>query len=137
MRHHSQPIVVLLFLISMRAVAFAQAWTLPRGEGFVSLTFTDAFTKDHFLSSGARIDIGHIRSATLVPEIDFGLTDRLAMDFALPIVTAKYYGPDPHQLPYDNGNYHGGTQDFSIGVRYNWLRRPLLVPPFFRLGVPS
>ena len=137
MRHHSNPIVVLLFLISMRAVAFAQAWTPPKGEGYVSLTFTDTFTKDHFLSSGAKIDIGHIRSVSLVPEVDFGLTDRLAMDFALPIVAAKYYGPDPHQIPYDNGSYHGGTQDFSFGARYNWLRRPLMVTPFVRLGVPS
>jgi hypothetical protein len=137
MRHNSKVIVVLLFLISMRAVVFAQAWTPTRGEGYVSLTFTDTFTKDHFLSSGARRDIGHIRSVTLVPEVDFGLTDRLAADFALPVVAAKYYGPDPHQLPYDNGNYHGGTQDFSIGVRYNWLRRPLTVTPFIRLGVPS
>jgi len=137
MRHRSKPIVVLLFLISMRAVDFAQAWTPIRGEGYVSLTFTDTFTKDHFLSSGARLDIGHIRSVTLVPEVDFGVTDRLAVDFALPIVAAKYYGPDPHQLPYDNGNYHGGTQDFIIGVRYNWLRRPLTVTPFIRLGVPS
>lgn len=134
---YSPAIAVLLFLISVRAAAVAQAWTPPKGEGYVSLTFTDTFTKDHFLSSGARLDIGHIRSVTLVPEVDFGVTDRLAVDFALPIVAAKYYGPDPHQIPYDNGNYHGGTQDFSIGGRYNWLRRPVMVTPFVRVGVPS
>jgi len=33
-------------------------------------------------------------------------------------VASKYYGPDPHQIPIDNGNYHGGTQDLRIGLQY-------------------
>lgn len=137
MRRCPRPIVLVLLLILVSTISFAQAWTPPRGEGFISLTFADTFTKDHFTSNGTRIDIGHIRSVTLVPEVDFGLTDRVAAEFALPVVAAKYYGPDPHQIPYDNGNYHSGTADVSIGVRYNWRRRPIMLTPFMRLGVPS
>jgi hypothetical protein len=44
---------------------------------------------------------------------------------------------DPHQLPYDNGNYHGGPSDIKLGLRYNWRRHPLMMTPFVSFGVPS
>jgi hypothetical protein len=132
-----RPSRLFLLLVFVPAVVGAQAWTPPKGEGYASLTFIDTFTKDHFLSSGARLDIGHIRSVGLVPEIDFAFTNRLAVDLILPVIAAKYYGPDPHQLPIDNGNYHGGAQDFKVALRYNLRRRPLMLTPFASLGVPT
>jgi hypothetical protein len=116
---------------------FSQAWTPPRGEGYVSLTFEDMFVKDHFLSSGDRIDIGHIRTIGLIQSIQYGITDRLGASLSLPVVASKYYGPDPHQIPIDNGNYHGGIQDFRIGLQYNVRRRPVALTPFVTLIIPS
>ena len=134
--------IFLLTLVAsfvFRASLYAQtsAWTPPRGEGYVSLAFEDMFVKDHFLSSGQRIDIGHIRTIGLIQSIQYGVTDRLGASLSLPVVASRYYGPDPHQLPIDDGNYHGGTQDFRIGLQYNARRRPVILTPFVTVIVPS
>jgi len=93
--------------------------------------------KYHLLAHGQRFDGGHIRSFVLVQDVDFGITSKLAVDVSLPFVLAKYSGPRPHQLPIDNGNYHGAFQDFRVNVRYNLWAHPLMVTPFVALGVPS
>jgi len=127
--------LVAFFLIP--APLYPQAWTPPKGEGYIALAFGDVFVKDHFLSSGQRIDIGHIRTIGVVESIHYGITDRLGGSFSLPVIASKYYGPDPHQLPIDDGNYHGGTQDFRIGLQYNLRRRPVILTPFLTVVVPS
>ncbi len=38
---------------------------------------------------------------------------------------------------WDDGAYHGTFQDFRIGVRYNVVRRPVAVTPFFEVILPS
>ena len=131
-------IFLLTLVVSVfPALLYPQALTPPKGEGYVSLIFEDTFVRDHFLSSGDRIDIGHIRTVGLIQSIDYGITDRLGASLSLPIIASKYYGPDPHQFPIDNGNYHGGTQDFRIGVQYNVRRRPVILTPFVTVIVPS
>jgi hypothetical protein len=132
------PLVLALFVCFIFPLSlFPQAWTPPRGEGYVSLTFEDIFVKDHFLSSGERIDIGHIRTIGIVQSIEYGITDRLGASLSLPVVASKYYGPDPHQIPVDNGNFHGGTQDFRVGLRYSVRQRPVVLTPFVTLVIPS
>jgi hypothetical protein len=128
---------LLLALFVFPALLYPQALTPPKGEGYVSLTFEDMFVKNHFLSSGARLDIGHIRTIGLVESIEYGITDRLGASLSLPVIASKYYGKDPHQLPIDDGNYHGGTQDFRLGVQYNVRRRPVVLTPFVTVIVPS
>jgi len=127
--------LVACFLIPVPL--YPQAWTPPKGEGYIALAFGDQFVKDHFLSSGQRIDIGHIRTVGLVQSIHYGITDRLGGSLSLPVIASKYYGPDPHQMPIDDGNYHGGTQDFRIGLQYNVRRRPLILTLFLTVVVPS
>jgi hypothetical protein len=51
-------------------------------------------------------------------------------------MASKYNGSLPHQLPIDNGNYHGGTQDFRIGLQYNVRRRPATLTPFVTVVIP-
>ena len=135
-------IVRSIFLLTLASFVFPaslypQASTPPKGEGNISLTFEDMFVRDHFLSSGNRVDIGHIRTVALVQSIDYGITDRLGASLSLPVIASKYYGPDPHQIPVDDGNYHGGTQDFRIGVQYNVRQRPVILTPFVTVVVPS
>jgi len=55
----------------------------------------------------------------------------------IPFVLSKYYGPRPHQLPVDNGNYHGNFQDVRVSLRYNLRTHPFVITPFVALGVPS
>ena len=136
----STPMVVSLLLVALAGLAKrveAQAWTPARGEGYVSVAFSDQFVKDHLQSNGDRADLGHIRSLILAQSVEYGVTDRLSVDLTLPIVAAKYIGPVPHQPLIDNGNYHGGTQDFTFGVRYSVRKRPFALTPFLSATVPS
>ena len=124
-----------LFLLP--AVASAQAWVPEKGEGTATLTLQDNFVKNHLGSGGERLDVGHIRTFILLHDIDYGITDKLALDVSIPFVLSKYYGPRPHQLPVDNGNYHGNLQDVRMNLRYNLRTRPFIITPFVALGVPS
>jgi len=130
-------LVLALLLGAFTRPATAQAWTPRQGEGYVSVAFGDDFVRDHLLSNGDHQDLGHIRSLILAQSIEYGVTDRLAAEITLPIVASKYLGTRPHQLPIDNGNYHGGTQDLAVGVRYSVQRRPFALTPFVTLTVPS
>jgi len=117
--------------------AFAQAWVPEKGEATETLTAQEMFVEYHLGSSGEKVDTGHIRSFILFQDLDYGITGRLAVDISIPFVLSKYMGPRPHQLPVDNGNYHGNFQDVRINLRYNLRRRTLAITPFFSFGVPS
>jgi hypothetical protein len=109
---------------------FGQAWTPPKGEGEYAIVFQDLYTTRHTLSDGSRVDTGHVTLLGLVNSVDFGITNKLAVTLAFPVGMGIYNGKSPHLLPIDNGNFHGGLQDFGIGVRYNLISRPLLFTPF-------
>ena len=134
---NGQGFVSLQALFLVPTYSAAQAWVPARGEGTVTVTIQDNFVKDHFGSNGERLDVGHIRTFVLAEDVDFGITNKLAVDISLPFVLSKYYGAHPHQLPVDNGNYHGNFQDVRINLRYNFRIRPLAITPFRRLGCPQ
>lgn len=46
-------------------------------------------------------------------------------------------GKFPHQLPIDDGKYHGSIQDLGLTVRYNLRTRPLILTPFISTSFPS
>jgi hypothetical protein len=56
---------------------------------------------------------------------------------SIPFVLSKYYGPKPHQLPVDDGKYHGNFQDVRLNLRYNLRAHPFAITPFVALGIPS
>ena len=124
-------------LFPLPVVASAQAWVPEKGEGTVTLTLQDNFVKNHLGSGVEHLDVGHIRTFILLQDIDYGITRKLAVNVNIPFVLSKYYGPRPHQLPVDNGNYHGNLQDVRMSLRYNLRTRPLMITPFVALGVPS
>jgi hypothetical protein len=115
----------------------AQAWLSPKGEGTVSLSYQNQYVADHVFENGDAHDIGHILSHALTLDVDYSLTDNLAVRFALPFIAGKYYGPAPHQLPMDNGTYRSTFQDFTTDIRYRLSKRRVVVTPFFRAVIPS
>jgi hypothetical protein len=131
--------LLLLFVVplSISVQASAQAWLLPKGEGTVSLSYQNIFVRDHVFSKGDAYDIGHILSHAAALGVDYSLTDRLAVSVTLPYVASKYYGPKPHQLPIDDGTYNSAFQDFTADLRYQLIRRPVVLAPFFRAVIPS
>jgi len=89
---------------------------------------------------------------------DYAVTDRLTVYAALPYVQKRFnpdpnnpFGGDPHnpndpwwidfQPPdkrfIDDGNFHGGFQDLSVGVSYLALDGPLTVAPYIGYGWPT
>jgi hypothetical protein len=108
-----------------------------KGEGTVSVLFTNIASRDHFLPD-VRYDAGQIDANTLLADVTYGLTDRIAVTFGVPLVVSRYRGSLPHRpVTLDDGAWHATTQDLRFNVRYNATRGPLVVTPFFGTDVPS
>jgi hypothetical protein len=133
-------------LVAFPMCLFSQAWLSPKGEGTVSVLYQYGFDRYHSFSDGRTKDRGHTSLQGLVLDTDFSLTDRLAVRVALPYISGKYVGANPHLLirgrpetivKIDDGTYHGTLQDFRFDVRYNVSRSALRLTPFFQVLVPS
>jgi hypothetical protein len=135
--------------------ASAQAYVPEQGEGSVSLLYVDTFVKTHYLTT-TPYDMGQIRSHTLLVDMTYGLTDKVAISIGIPWVASKYMGtgvvdipnhivsiPHPQPLfnvvnPLDDGAYHSTLQDFRFNVRYNMVKgRGLAITPFVGSINPS
>ena len=140
---------VLVVLLLPRA-ACAQAFLPPAGEGNVTATYQNVFTRGHLSNTGQQLtksfaeDPDIVRAHSLLWDFEFGLTDRVAFNVSLPFISAKYEGTDPHPYGFnrqptdlDNGTYHGSFQDFHAGVRFNLRSRPLAITPLVEAIVPS
>lgn len=87
---------------------------------------------------------------------DYALNDRWSVFATLPYVRKRFnsevsWGGDPHNpndaywvdfVPpdkrfWDDGDYHGAFQDFSIGVSYSVQKGPWTLSPFISYGIPA
>ncbi|PWT82289.1 MAG: hypothetical protein C5B57_08930 [Blastocatellia bacterium] len=130
--------------------ARAQAWLPAQGEGTVSFLFQDTYMKYHYFAT-TPYDRGHIEGDTLLVDVTYGVTDKLAVSVGIPWVASKYNGPFPHPLaqdvlaglspvrpnPIDDGTYHSTFQDLRFDVRYNVTRKGIVLTPFVGSIVPS
>jgi len=129
----------MVFPLAAPRPAAAQAWVPSKGEGNFSITYENLFLRDHWYADGSRHDIGHIRLNGMVQNVEYGLTDRIAVNLSLPYIIGKYKGPFPHVNAghTDDGHYHGTFQDFRLGLRYNLRTHPAVITPMVELIVPS
>jgi hypothetical protein len=125
----------------------AQAWLPPQGEGVVSLVFQDQYFKYHMLPT-QRVDLGQTRSRSMLVDVSYGITDKLAVSVGLPWMATKYTGRSPHPLrdfsgptPLDDGTWHSTVQDLRFDVRYNLthnlLNKGIVVTPYVGTILPS
>ena len=115
----------------------AQAWVPARGETTAAVLFTNVVSRDHYLPD-RRYDFGRIDANTALFDVTYGITDRIAVTFGLPLVVSRYRGSAPHRpITLDDGSWHAGTQDLRLNIRYNLIRRALMVTPFVGADVPS
>jgi hypothetical protein len=129
--------VAVCVLMIAAGPASAQAWLPAKGEGTVSVLFTNVLSRDHYLPDIA-YDFGHIDSNTVIFDVTYGLTDRVAVTVGLPVVMSRYRGNFPHRpVTLDDGNWHTTSQDFRFNVRYNVVQGPLMVTPFIGTDLPS
>ena len=124
----------------------AQAWLSPQGDGTVSVLYQYNIDRLHSFGDGQTKDRGHTYFQAAVLNTDFSITDRLAISIGLPYIAGKYVGSSPHLLvrgepdtavAVDNGDYHGGFQDFRLNVRYALTRHALKIAPLFQATLPS
>jgi hypothetical protein len=116
--------------------ALAQAWVPAKGEGAVGVAIQNQNVRDHILTT-TRVDVGHINTFALITDFTYGLTDKIAVDVALPFVTSKYTGDRPHPTPIDDGTFHSSFADFRFALRYNLTRGGAVITPYIGSIVPS
>ena len=146
MRSFQGLLPLLALFVALPCSLRSQAWLSPKGQGTVSLLYQYGFDQYHAMSLGEAVDRGHIFMQALMLDVDYSLTDRLAVRLAIPTMAGRYDGSEPHVfvrnqpqtlVALDNGSYHGGLQDFRFDVRYNVSRKNVMVTPFFQTVIPS
>jgi hypothetical protein len=118
----------------------AQAFTLPHGVGAVTLSWQYVDNLGHLLSDGYFVERGQSATMSVLFEVDYGVTDRLAATIAIPYVWARYTGslPPMSNLPLDSCRcWHSSFQDFSLAVRYRFGNDRWAVTPLVRYIRPS
>jgi hypothetical protein len=70
-------LLVVISSLLAGAVAFAQAWVPPKGEGEMALSYQNLFNRYHFNGDGSRHDYGHVRAFRLIEELDMALPTNL------------------------------------------------------------
>ena len=151
--HVAAVLLVPVAVTAFAAPARAQAYLPARGEGSVSVLFNDTDVLNHYFTASAddgslinvRADRGRIRSESLLVDVTYGLTDKIAVSIGIPWVASKYTGPFPHVLasdlttpnPVDDGSYYSTFQDFRFDLRYNVTKKGMVLTPFIGSIVPS
>lgn len=137
--------------------AAAQAWLPPKGEGSVSLGYQNVTFAGHFDSSGQRLPLGASQAQSALFDFEYGITDKVALDVALPFIATRYTGANPSSAEIralfnqllqqthgaythsflDNASYHSTFQDFRFNARYKVLSAPIVLTPFITVVIPS
>ena len=143
-------VVVWMLVTVFAAPARAQAWLPAKGEGSVSILYQDVFVKDH-MQATTPVDNGQIFSKTLLLDVTYGVTDNLAITFAVPWTAGRYSSNKQHPLadlsgptpvfygvqPLDDGTYHQTLSDIRFDVRYNITKKWMVLTPFIGTTTPS
>lgn len=148
------------FSIASPARASAQsAWIPVDGEVSVSLTFQNLNFNGHFNEHGVK-NAGGIPSRAYLGifQIEYALTDRLAVTARLPYIASRFTGDHDHPAitrvrnryeefsrtnpeaagsSLDTGEFYATFQDFNSTLRYNLLDKGLLITPMIGVTIPS
>jgi hypothetical protein len=128
---------VLTGLLAAPAAVLAQAWVPEKGDVTVSLAVQELNVKKHF-SGTQSIDAGHINTVVFLTDATYGLTNKLAVDLAVPFVSTAYAGARPHPgTDIDNGEIHSSFTDLRFSVRYNLKRDGVVITPYAGSITPS
>jgi hypothetical protein len=133
----------------------ALAQSQKKGDASVRMEYQYIRTGS-FLSQGQELDYWSTDSQVAVLSGDYALNESWTVFAALPYVRKRFnsevpWGGDPHNPndPYwidfvppdkrfwDDENYHGAFQDFSVGVSYRIQKGPWTLYPSISYGVPA
>lgn len=139
---------MLLIASTLSPPVAAQAWVPGQGKGSISVTYQHDQSTRLTKANGDAERFGKVIDRGLDLNVDYGLSDRLALSADLPFKSNRYTGDDPHdpttQLPFandqhfvDDGQFHDGWADWSLALRYQLRSKPFLVTPFIAYSRPS
>jgi len=136
---HCLSLAALIALLFVPASAAGQAFTPPKGVGSVTFAGQWIDNTGHRQTDGNLVKRGQSDTTSLLAEVEFGFTERLAATIGIPFVSAKYTGtmPPPSNRPVDDQRWHSGFQDFGFGIRYHFGDEFWGVTPLLRYGLPS
>lgn len=117
------------------------------GHGYFSLSY-QYVSVDGFESSIGKIPTGTVESHVLFFDIEYYITDKIALTAGIPYFRKQHQGaafhdplildpPKPNVENIDQGVWNSGLQDFNLGIRYLAKDGPFVIEPFASLGVPS
>jgi hypothetical protein len=127
------------------AASYAQPWVPPKGEGTVSLTYQNYYVLGHFDPEGRKNTNGPTHAKAMIAEVDFGLTDTLALTVSLPFIATKYTGPEEyfvggiatHPGPLDDRRYHAAFQDLHVEARRVCWAGSIALAPLAGFSIPT
>ena len=148
-------LIFMAILVGGLAPAAAQAPSQKKGDASLRLEY-QLIETGSFLSQDEEFDYWSTDTQVALLSGDYAIDDRWTVFAALPYVRKRFnsevpWGGDPHNPndPYwidfvppdkrfwDDGDYHGAFQDFSIGVSYRVAKGPWTLSPYFSYGAPA
>jgi hypothetical protein len=124
-----------------------QAWVPGKGHGTATVAVQQLYISTHTLSDGTHGFPGTLTNRSVFLGLDYGLSDRWAINVQLPYKSNMFDGPgvhDPDTLDddhdqhfIDDGEFHSGWQDVRVSLRYQWRSKPWMVTPFIAYGTPT
>lgn len=108
----------LIFQIAVAVCALAQASINPQGSGTISLSYQNAYVKNHFFGTGKtyrptdvnRISTnGEMDTHAMFFNVEYSITDKLAISGGIPYISSKFIEGTPglggpHLYYYDDGD---------------------------------
>lgn len=144
-----------LLVVSLQGalfVASSHAQGLFEGSGSVRVEL-QYIKSGKFHDDTQEFDYWSTDTQVLMLSMDYSFNDRWTVFASLPYVNKRFqseveWGGDPHNpndpwwidfVPpdkrfLDDGHYHGGLQDLSVGVSYRALSGPLTISPYIAHG---
>lgn len=148
-------IITALATLPVALLSVAHSQEQARGDASMRVEYQFIRTGT-FIASGDPYDYWTTDTQVLMLSGDYAINDRWTVFAALPYVRKRFnsevdWGGDPHNPndPYwinfvppdkrfwDDGDYHGALQDFSIGMSYRLAKGPWTLFPYISYGVPS
>ena len=144
MKSHGLWMTVVIQLASV-APAGAQPWVPPQGEGTVSVTYQNYYVTGHYDVAGRENTNGATHAKAMIADVDFGLSDTVALTVSVPFMATKYTGPQDyivggiptHRGLLDDGEYHGAFQDVRIEARRVCWAGPVAFAPVVSVLIPT
>lgn len=148
------PNTAVLAAFLLLTMSFPQVYADDYPDPDASLRFEyqyirtgDFFDNSPYFASGG--DVGNTDSHALIISGDVALNNRWTLFASLPYIQKRHKGTAPHDFTefntfdppdrrlVDDGSFHGGLQDLSLGIRFLAKDGPLRISPFVSYGVPT